>query len=61
MRMAIKSLSGPNKGKIILAICEIKGENAMRVCYDLSGKAFLKEFKAPRIPSFTWWATGDKK
>ena len=48
LRMAIKSLSGPNKGKIILAIYEIKGEDAMRVCYDLSGKAFPTEFKAPK-------------
>jgi len=47
-RMTLKSVSGPNKGKILLAIYEIKGENAMRVCYDLSGKAFPKEFKAPK-------------
>ena len=52
MRMAIKSLSGPNKGKIILAIYEIKGEDAMRVCYDLSGKAFPTEFKAPKASEF---------
>ena len=52
MRMAIKSVSGPNKGKIILAIYEIKGENAMRVCYDLSGKAFPTEFKAPKASEF---------
>lgn len=48
MRMAIKSLAGPNKGQIILAIYEIKGADAMRVCYDLSGKAFPTEFKAPK-------------
>lgn len=52
MRMAIKSLSGPNKGKIILAIYEIKGDDAMRVCYDLSGKAFPTEFKAPKDSEF---------
>ncbi len=47
-RMTIKSESGPNKGKTILAIYEIKGADAMRVCYDLSGKEFPKEFKAPK-------------
>lgn len=47
-RMTITSTSGPNKGKVFLAIYEIKGENAMRVCYDLSGKEFPKEFKAPK-------------
>ena len=47
-RMTIKSTSGPNKGKTILAIYEIKGPDAMRVCYDLSGKEFPKEFKAPK-------------
>lgn len=47
-RMAIKSLSGPNKGKILLAIYAINGENALRVCYDLSGKAFPEQFKAPK-------------
>lgn len=52
MRMAIKSLSGPNKGKIILAIYEIKGENAMRVCYDLSGTAFPTDFKSPKNSQF---------
>jgi len=48
MRMTIKSEEGPNKGKTILAIYEIKNANAMRVCYDLSGEAFPKEFKAPK-------------
>ncbi|HBN74771.1 MAG TPA: TIGR03067 domain-containing protein [Planctomycetaceae bacterium] len=52
MRMVIKSVSGPNKGKIILAIYEIKGENAMRVCYNLSGNAFPTEFKAPKNSEF---------
>ncbi|PAY19778.1 hypothetical protein CKO51_09210 [Rhodopirellula sp. SM50] len=48
MRMTIRSHSGPNKGKTILAIFEIKGPDAMRVCYDLSGKTFPKNFKSPR-------------
>ena len=47
-RMTIKSTAGPNKGKTFLAIYEIKNANAMRVCYDLSGKEFPKEFKAPK-------------
>ncbi len=47
-RMTIKSTAGPNKGKTFLAIYEIKNADAMRVCYDLSGKAFPKEFKAPK-------------
>ena len=47
-RMTINSESGPNKGKTFRAIYEIKGADAMRVCYDLSGKQFPKEFKAPK-------------
>ena len=47
-RMTIKSESGPNQGKTFLAIYEIKGPDAMRVCYDLSGKQFPKVFKAPK-------------
>ncbi len=48
MRMTIRSTAGPNKGKTFFAIYEIKNVNAMRVCYDLSGKEFPKEFKAPK-------------
>jgi hypothetical protein len=41
-----------NKGKIILAIYELKGDT-LRVCYDLSGKARPSEFKAkPDTPLF---------
>ena len=47
-RMTITSTAGPNKGKTFLAIYEIKNADAMRVCYDLSGKEFPKEFKAPK-------------
>ncbi len=43
MTMDIKSTAGPNKGKTILAIYEIK-DDTMRVCYDLSGKARPTEF-----------------
>jgi len=47
-RMTIKSTDGPNRGKTFLAIYEMKDANSMRVCYDLSGKDFPKEFKAPK-------------
>ena len=47
-RMTIKSEEGANKGKTFLAIYEMKDEVSMRVCYDLSGAAFPKEFKAPK-------------
>ena len=46
-RMTIKSEEGPNKGKTFLAIYEMKDQVSMRVCYDLSGKEFPTEFKAP--------------
>lgn len=47
-RMTIKGTDGPNKGKTIFAIYEMKNEVSMRVCYDLSGKEFPEDFKAPR-------------
>ncbi len=47
-QMTIKGLEGPNKGKTILAIYEIKGPDAFRACYDLSGKAFPSNFKSPK-------------
>ena len=47
-RMTIKSTEGPNRGKTFLAIYEMKNAVSMRVCYDLSGKDFPKEFKAPK-------------
>lgn len=47
-RITIKGVSGPNKGKTIYGIFEIKDANAMRVWYDMSGKDFPKEFKAPK-------------
>ena len=46
-RMTIKSTEGPNRGKTFLAIYEMKDDVSMRVCYDLSGKEFPTEFKAP--------------
>ncbi len=47
-RMTIKSTDGPNRGKTFLAIYEMKDTVSMRVCYDLSGTDFPKEFKAPK-------------
>jgi len=47
-RMTITSTSGPNRGKTFLAIYEMKDEGSLRVCYDLSGAEFPKEFKAPK-------------
>ena len=47
-RMTIESTAGPNRGKTFLAIYEMKDAVSMRVCYDLSGKEFPKEFKAPK-------------
>jgi uncharacterized protein (TIGR03067 family) len=36
--------NGPNKGKQLLAIYELDGDN-LKVCYDLTGKTRPKEFK----------------
>jgi uncharacterized protein (TIGR03067 family) len=47
-RMTLKSLEGPNKGKTFHAIYHMKDEVSMRVCYDLAGGDFPKEFKAPK-------------
>jgi uncharacterized protein (TIGR03067 family) len=47
-RITIKSTTGPNKGKTFLAIYEMKDSVSMRICYDLSGKAFPTELKAPK-------------
>ena len=47
-RMTIKSTEGANRGKTFLAIYEMKDADSMRVCYDLSGKEFPQEFKAPK-------------
>jgi len=47
-RMTITSTNGPNRGKTFLAIYEMKDAGSLRVCYDLSGTDFPKEFKAPK-------------
>ena len=43
-QMTIKGTEGPNKGKTLLAIYELSGDE-LQVCYDLSGKEFPKAFK----------------
>jgi uncharacterized protein (TIGR03067 family) len=45
--MDIIGADGPNKGKTFLAIYELNGDT-LRVCYDLSGKARLTEFKTEK-------------
>jgi uncharacterized protein (TIGR03067 family) len=45
-RMTITSTNGPNNGKTFLAIYEMKDDRSLRVCYDLSGAEFPKDFKA---------------
>ena len=47
-RITLVSTNGPNKGKTFLGIYEMKNANSLRVCYDLSGTEFPKEFKAPK-------------
>lgn len=46
-RMTITGKVGPNQGKTLLAIFEVTDNAVLRVCYDLTGKEFPKEFKAP--------------
>ena len=47
-RITLISTNGPNKGKTILGIYEVKSATAFRVCYDMSGKEFPTEFKAKK-------------
>src|SRR3954453_6075956 len=44
--MQIKGVQGPKQGKTMLAICEIS-DGLLRVCYDMEGKEYPKEFSAP--------------
>lgn len=46
-RMTITGKVGPNQGKTLLAIFEVTDNAILRVCYDLTGKEFPTEFKAP--------------
>ena len=50
--MDITGTEGPNKGKTILAIYELK-DDTLRICYDLTGKGrpaeFMSKKDAPRF------------
>lgn len=45
-RLKIVGEDGPNKGKTMLAIYELK-DDQLTVCYDSEGKEYPKEFKSP--------------
>jgi len=45
-QMDITGSQGPNKGKKIPAIYEIDGDT-LKVCYNLGGEEYPKEFKSP--------------
>jgi uncharacterized protein (TIGR03067 family) len=47
VRMVITATDGPNKGKKILAITEVK-DDMMKVCYDVEGKEYPTEFKSTK-------------
>jgi uncharacterized protein (TIGR03067 family) len=50
--LTLTGTSGPNKGKTMLAIFELE-KGTLKVCYDMSGKAFPKEFESkPSTSSF---------
>ncbi|MEI8018784.1 MAG: TIGR03067 domain-containing protein, partial [Schlesneria sp.] len=50
--MDITGTEGPNKGKTILAICQLSKES-LRICYDLGGKSRPTEFTTkPGTPLF---------
>jgi uncharacterized protein (TIGR03067 family) len=50
--LTLTGTSGPNEGKTMLAIFEVD-KGTLKVCYDLSGKAFPAKFEsAPNTPSF---------
>ena len=47
----IKGTDGPNKGKTMLAIYELK-DDTLRVCYDLTGKERPKDFVSSKEQPF---------
>ena len=50
--MDITGTEGPNKGKTILAICELS-KDGLKICYDLGGKSRPTEFMTkPGTPLF---------
>jgi uncharacterized protein (TIGR03067 family) len=50
--LTLTGTSGPNEGKTMLAIFELD-KDTLKVCYDLSGKAFPDKFESkPKTQSF---------
>lgn len=50
--LTLEGTEGPNKGKTMLGIYELD-KDTLKVCYDLSGKAFPERFESkPKTPSF---------
>jgi uncharacterized protein (TIGR03067 family) len=47
-RMTIRGTDGPNRGKTFLAIYEMRDDRSLRVCYDMSGTQFPKDFQSPK-------------
>jgi len=47
----VTETEGPNKGRILTAIVEIKGDT-MRACYNLTGKERPKEFSTKDKPGY---------
>jgi uncharacterized protein (TIGR03067 family) len=43
----VNGTDGPNKGKTLLAIVELRGDK-LRICYDLSGKTRPTKFESRR-------------
>jgi uncharacterized protein (TIGR03067 family) len=51
--LTLTGTKGPNKGKTMLAIYELEDKGTLKVCYDLSGKAFPTKFESKSdTPSF---------
>ncbi len=51
IRMEVRGESGPNAGKIMLAIVERFDESGLRIAYDLSGTAFPSSFEPVSDPA----------
>jgi uncharacterized protein (TIGR03067 family) len=50
--LTLTGISGPNKGKTMLAIFELN-KGTLKICYDMSGKAFPEKFESkPDTRSF---------
>lgn len=45
-RMTIKSVEGTNAGNTLLAIFDMPNESTLRVCYDMTGTDFPKDYES---------------